>query len=213
MAATTEPGSQTDASGNGAGDGAALREESLAALEAVLMSSERPLKAGAIIDALRLLPYEDDALATLDEGGLARSIEALNAVYDETGRSFRIERVAAGYRVMTRPEHAPVIAALHRSRAPARLTRTQLETLSIIAYRQPVTRAELESIRGVACADVIRALMDRQLVKITGRAEELGRPMLYGTTPRFLDLFGLSSIKELPNPEDLAGSAEQSGGS
>jgi len=185
--------------------------ETLAALEAVLMSSDRASKPGAIIDALRLIPHEDDALETLDERTLEGAVAALNEQYDRTGRSFRIERVASGYRVMTRPEFAPVIAALHRSRAPSRLTRTQLETLSIIAYRQPVTRAELESIRGVACGDVIRALMERQLVKITGRAEELGRPMLYGTTPRFLDVFGLPSLSELPKPEELAGAGEQPG--
>ena len=77
-------------------------------------------------------------------------------------------------------------------------------TLSIIAYRQPITRAELEAIRGVACGEVVRTLMDRRLVKITGRAEELGRPMLYGTTRQFLDTFGLASVKDLPKPEELA---------
>jgi len=198
-----------EGSPGGSSDG--IDRETLAALEAVLMSSDRAIKPAAIIDALRLIPHHDDALETLDEQGLGHAIGALNADYEGTGRSFRIERVAAGYRVMTLPEFAPVIAALHRSRAPSRLTRTQLETLSIIAYRQPVTRAELESIRGVACGDVVRALMDRQLVKITGRAEELGRPMLYGTTPRFLDVFGLSSLAELPKPEDLIKSAEQPG--
>lgn len=187
-----------------------LSPDTLAALEAVLLSADRATKPQTIIDALKLLPYEDDALQTLDEHTLTRAIAALNDHYSSTNRAFTIERVAAGYRVMTRPEFAPVIAALQRAKAPSRLTRTQLETLAIIAYRQPITRAELEAIRGVACGDVVRALMDRQLVKITGRAEELGRPMLYGTTPRFLDLFGLASLKDLPKPEDLLAQATTS---
>lgn len=185
--------------------------QTLSALEAVLVSSDRAIKPQAVIDALKLLPFEDGSLDELDEARLGHAVGLLNEQYDETGRAFRIERVAAGYRVMTRPEFAPVIAALHRSRAPARLTRTQLETLAIVAYRQPVTRAELEAIRGVACGDVLRALVDRQLVKITGRAEELGRPMLYGTTPRFLDVFGLRSLKDLPKPEDFVRAGEPEG--
>ena len=84
-----------------------------------------------------------------------------------------------------------------------RLSRAALETLSIIAYRQPVTRASLEAIRGVACGEILRALLERRLVMIKGRAEELGRPMLYGTTKHFLDVFGLSSLKDLPKPEEF----------
>jgi len=177
-----------------------------AALEALLMTADRPIKAQAIIDPLNLLEQTKDPVTpeSLDE-----AIDTLNQEYESTNRSFRIERVAAGYRIMTLPEFATVVAAMHRARAGTRLTRTQLETLSIIAYRQPVTRAELENIRGVACGDIVRALMDRQLVKITGRAEVLGRPMLYGTTPRFLDTFGLASIKDLPKPEEVLGTLEQ----
>ncbi len=179
---------------------------SRAALEALLMTADRPLKAQAIIDPLNLLDPDSESITqeTLDA-----SIDALNEEYESAHRSFRIERVAAGYRIMTLPEHAPVVAAMHRARAGTRLTRTQLETLSIIAYRQPVTRAELENIRGVACGDIVRTLMDRGLVKITGRAEVLGRPMLYGTTPRFLDTFGLANLKDLPKPEDLLPTMEQ----
>lgn len=177
-----------------------------AALEAVLMTADRALKAQAIIDPLNLLESTADPIT---QESLDAAIDALNEDYESTNRSFRIERVAAGYRIMTLPEFAPVVAAMHRARAGTRLTRTQLETLSIIAYRQPVTRAELENIRGVACGDIVRALMDRGLVKITGRAEVLGRPMLYGTTPRFLDTFGLANLKDLPKPEELLPSMEQ----
>ena len=177
-----------------------------AALEALLMTADRPIKPQAIIDPLNLLNPEADPTTTQS---LEAAIDTLNEDYEATNRSFRIERVAAGYRIMTLPEFAPVVAAMHRARAGTRLTKTQLETLSIIAYRQPVTRAELENIRGVSCGDIVRALMDRQLVKITGRAEVLGRPMLYGTTPRFLDTFGLANIKDLPKPEEVLGTMEQ----
>lgn len=185
---------------------ARLDDHTRAALEALLMTADRPLKPQAIIDPLNLLDSKAD---TITQDSLEAGIDALNEEYKATNRSFRIERVAAGYRIMTLPDFAPVVAAMHRARASTRLTKTQLETLSIIAYRQPVTRAELENIRGVACGDIVRALMDRQMVKITGRAEVLGRPMLYGTTPRFLDTFGLANLKDLPNPEEVLGTLEQ----
>ncbi len=173
-------------------------------IEAMLVSSDRPLKPTAIVDALTI--HLDQ---TVSAKVIQKAIALLNAQYDEHRRAFRIEEVSGGYRLMTRPEHAPIVAAMHRSRATTRLSKPALETLSIIAYRQPITRAELESIRGVACGEVVRTLMDRRLVKITGRAEELGRPMLYGTTRQFLDTFGLASVKDLPKPEELADQMEQ----
>ena len=183
-----------------------LDEKTRAALEALLMTADRPIKPQAIIDPLNFL---DPDAAPITQQALEAAIDTLNEEYESTNRSFRIERVAAGYRIMTLPSFAPVVAAMHRARAGTRLTKTQLETLSIIAYRQPVTRAELENIRGVACGDIVRALMDKNLVKITGRAEVLGRPMLYGTTPRFLDTFGLANLKDLPKPEELLPTMEQ----
>lgn len=187
-----------------------LDDQARAALEAILMTADRPLKPQAIIDPLNLLGSNPDTTnpEPINQDTVDQAVDALNKEYESTNRSFRIERVAAGYRIMTLPDFAPVVAAMHRARAGTRLTRTQLETLSIIAYRQPVTRAELENIRGVSCGDIVRALMDRQLVKITGRAEVLGRPMLYGTTQRFLDTFGLANLKDLPKPEELLTSME-----
>jgi len=173
-------------------------------IEAMLVSADRPLKRAALVDALAV--HLD---RTLKASTIESAITLLNSQYDEHKRAFRIEEVSGGYRLMTRPEHAPIVAAMHRSRAATRLSKPALETLSIIAYRQPITRAELESIRGVACGEVVRTLMDRRLVKITGRAEELGRPMLYGTTRQFLDTFGLASLKDLPKPEELADQMEQ----
>jgi len=176
----------------------------LPGIEAMLVSSDRPLKASAIVDALAV--YLDRPVAVPI---VVEAISLLNGLYDEQERAFRIEEISGGYRLMTRSKFAPIVAAMHRARATTRLSKPALETLSIIAYRQPITRAELESIRGVACGEVVRTLMDRRLVKITGRAEELGRPMLYGTTRQFLDTFGLASVKDLPKPEDLADQMEQ----
>jgi segregation and condensation protein B len=180
-------------------------ESIFAPIESMLVSSDRPLKSSSLIDAISA--YLEFAVTPTH---IAEAVNALNIQYDQEGRAFRIEEISGGYRLMTRPEYAPIVAALHRSRATTRLSKPALETLSIIAYRQPITRAELESIRGVACGEVVRTLMDRRLVKITGRAEELGRPMLYGTTRQFLDTFGLASVKDLPKPEDLADQMEQS---
>ncbi len=162
-------------------------------VEAVLMTVDRPITAGKIADALELESAKP----------IGPAVEALNRTYEQTGRSFRIEQVAGGYQVLTQPEHQPVLARLHKTRADSKLSPAALETLAIVAYRQPVLRADIESIRGVASGEVLRSLMDRGLVKIVGRAEELGRPMLYGTTKQFLEVFGLSSLKDLPKTEEL----------
>ncbi len=176
----------------------------LAAVEAILLSVDRPIPAAKVAEPIA-------PVLGIEVGGaeIEAAVAALNAEYDAQGRAFRIEPVSGGFRLMTRPEHAPVIAAMHRARASTRLSRPALETLAIIAYRQPVTRAELEAIRGVACGEVLRSLLDRRMIRIAGRAEELGRPMLYGTTPQFLDAFGLATIKDLPKPEELADRLEQ----
>jgi len=141
-----------------------------------------------------------------DAAGIERveaAVAALNAQYEATGRAFRIERVSDGYRVMTLPVYGETIAAFHRARTGGRLTRAGVETLAIIAYKQPLTRAELEAIRGVSCGEVLKTLIERRLVTVKGRAEELGRPMLYGTTKGFLDQFGLASVKDLPTLAEL----------
>jgi segregation and condensation protein B len=140
----------------------------------------------------------EDALARVGD-----AVAALNASYERTGRSFRVEAVAGGYRVMTLSRYAADIARLRSVKVSARLSRAAVETLAIIAYKQPITRAELEAIRGVSCGEVLKSLLERRLVTIKGRAEELGRPMLYGTTREFLDHFGLASIKDLPTIEEL----------
>jgi segregation and condensation protein B len=173
---------------------APVSEEELALrVEAVLMTTDRPLASSKLAELLSA------------EGSKAinAAVAALNKVYEETGRSFRVESVAGGWQILTLAKYADVLAALHRSREQTRLSPAALETLAIIAYKQPVLRADIESVRGVASGEVIRSLMERHLVKIVGRAEELGRPMLYGTTKTFLEVFGLANLKDLPKVEEL----------
>jgi len=132
-----------------------------------------------------------------------QAAEQLNEIYEQSGRSFRAEQVANGWQFMTLPQYGEILSAVQRTRAATRLGPAAMETLAVVAYKQPVLRAEIEAIRGVACGEVLRTLMDRKVVKIVGRAEELGRPMLYGTTKRFLELFGLASLKDLPAVEQF----------
>ncbi len=165
-------------------------------VEALLFASERSLSETKMKTVLGI----EDEDAT---NQIKKAIDSLNKSYDGDSRAFRIERIAGGYRVMTREELAPLVSRLHEQRQQQKLSQAALETLSIIAYRQPVMRAEIEVIRGVACGDVLRGLMERRLVKIVGRAEELGRPMLYGTTKDFLTIFGLANLKDLPEVQGL----------
>jgi segregation and condensation protein B len=165
-------------------------------VEALLFASERSLSETKMKTVLGI---EDDN-ATKQ---IKLTIDSLNKSYDADSRAFRIERIAGGYKVMTREELAPLVSRLHAERQQQKLSQAALETLSIIAYRQPVMRAEIEVIRGVAAGDVLRGLMDRRLVKIVGRAEELGRPMLYGTTKEFLKIFGLANLNDLPEVQGL----------
>ncbi len=178
-------------------------------VEAVLLSTPRPVVTSALAHAAGLSARntEDENADPIVPNNAIEAVEgaiaALNEAYEATGRSFRIEALAGGWRVMTLPKFAGAIAAFHKAREAAGLSRAALETLAIIAYKQPITRAELESIRGVACGEVLRSLIDKRLVTIAGRAEELGRPLLYGTTRQFLDAFGLATLKDLPTLAEL----------
>ncbi len=168
-----------------------------ATIESVLVTLDRPTPASKLAEALTSGGQADVTVEDIDA-----AVERLNEQYGATGRSFRIERVGGGLRLMTLPAYAPAIACVRKSRESGRLSRAALETLAIVAYRQPITRADLEAIRGVACGEVLRSLLDRKFLMIKGRAEELGRPMLYGTTKHFLDQFGLASLKDLPPSAD-----------
>jgi segregation and condensation protein B len=167
--------------------------ERQATVEAVLFATDTPLKPARIAEVAEL-------------GGVRQvrsAIEALNARYEQMGCAFRIEEIAGGYQLLTLPEYHDVLSRLLRAKGESRLSQAALETLAIVAYRQPILRADVEAIRGVACGEVLRGLMDRLLVKIVGRAELPGRPMLYGTTRRFLEAFGLASLDDLPRVEQL----------
>lgn len=143
-------------------------------------------------------------LASLADGTEARTlVRLLNEVYDREERAFRVEEVAGGVRLLTRPCYAAWVRRLQQAPAETRLSGPALETLSVVAYRQPVLRAQIEAVRGVQCGEMLRQLMERDLVRIVGRADELGRPFLYGTTRRFLEVFGLRHLDELPRSDLL----------
>lgn len=186
----TEP----EASASGATAGGPLeREASLQRLEAVLFLAREPLT------TRKLSQY-----ANLADGTQARTlIRRLNGLYDQAGRAFRVEQVAGGFQLLSRRKFAPWLRRLEHVPRETRLSAPALETLAVIAYRQPVPRADIEAIRGVNCGEILRQLMERELVRIGGRSDELGRPYLYATTKRFLQVFGLVSLDELPRAEAL----------
>ncbi len=164
-----------------------------AVVEAILFASEKPLPAAKVSEIGEL-------------GGVRavrKAVETLNEQYEQTGRAFRIVEIAGGYQMQTQPEYNEVISRLSASRRESRLSQAAMETLAVVAYRQPVLRADIEAIRGVACGEVLRGLMEKNLVRIAGRADEIGRPILYGTTKHFLEIFGLSDLTELPKVEQL----------
>jgi segregation and condensation protein B len=170
-------------------------------VEAVLLSISRPLSEAKLVDMLGLgsVSAKDKMPATM----VKQAIDHLNTEYAQSGRSFRIERLAGGWQLLTLSKFGPLLTRVHGAKLQGRLTPAALDTLAIIAYRQPTLRSELEAVRGVACGDILRGLMERRLVRITGRAEELGRPMLYGTTSEFLRVFGISRIEDLPQAREL----------
>ena len=162
-------------------------------VEAVLFASDAPLAADEIARADEML----------DEDQVEDALQFLRAEYDDAARAFQIVEVAGGYQVLTRPEFAPYLERFDNVPRPSRLSGPAIETLAIIAYRQPTGRLEIEYVRGVGVSGVIRTLQDRRLIDIVGRAEGLGRPLLYGTTQHFLEHFGFRSLEDLPRPEEL----------
>ncbi len=177
-------------------------------VEALLLCSDRPVTDARIVEILGLDQIESRGkgqVETVRRDAVTKvhaAIAELNQQYASAGRTFRIEAVAGGRQILTLPAFGPIMARLRAARAEGRLSPAALETLAIVAYRQPILRADIESIRGVACGEVLRTLMERRLVRIVGRSEELGRPMLYGTTREFLRAFGLARIDDLPTAND-----------
>jgi len=172
---------------------AALPPDFAQRVEAALLGIDRPMPAAKLAELL----------GNVSAKAVNEAVASLNAVYEQTHRSFRIEQVAGGWQILTLPQYEDVLSALNRNKARSQLSPAALETLAIVAYKQPILRADVEAIRGVASGEMLRMLMERGLIKIAGRAEEIGRPILYGTTRQFLELFGLSSLKDLPKVEEL----------
>jgi len=168
------------------------REEKKRVLEALILAAPEPLPAARLAD---ILPH-----ATARE--VRELVEELNRDYLEQDRAFEIWEVAGGYQVRTRPEYAGYLQQLHTLR-PVRLSAAALEALAVVAYRQPATRAEVEHVRGVDSGATLRSLVERKLVRIAGHREVPGRPMLYATTRRFLEVFGLKGLDDLPTLRDL----------
>ena len=162
-------------------------------VEAILFASDAPLSPGEIARG-------DESL---DEDRVEEALAVLRAEYDNTARAFELREVAGGVQLMTRPEYAPYLERFDTVPKSSRLSGPALEALAIVAYRQPVSRLEVEYVRGVNSTGVIRTLLDRELIEAVGRGEGVGRPLLYGTTSRFLEHFGFPSMEHLPRPEEL----------
>jgi len=162
-------------------------------VEAVLFAADGPLAAGKIAQIV----------GAGDAREVRKHIAALNEKYEAAGCAFRIDEIAGGFQMLTLPQYNTWLSKLSRARQESKLSQAAMETLAIVAYKQPVLRADVEAIRGVSSGEMLNRLRELGLVKIVGRAEEPGRPMLYGTTRRFLDVFGLADLSELPKVEEL----------
>lgn len=169
------------------------RDGPLARLEAALFLADEPLPARKLAEA-----------AGLADGHEARRlIERLRGLFADDNSAFQIDDLGGGYQLLTRPAFHPWLLRLRRTGQDARLTPAALETLAVIAYKQPITRADVDALRGVGCGEIIRLLMEKGLVRVSGRHDSLGRPQLYGTTKRFLQAFGMHSLADLPEVESL----------
>jgi segregation and condensation protein B len=173
--------------------GALAREPRVAWLEAALLAADEPLTTRRLAAAAGLS----------DAAEARRLVRKLQALYDAGGSAFQIEEVAGGFQLLTRPEYHRWLLRVRRSAGDVRLTAVARETLAIIAYRQPIVRADIEVIRGVHCGEVLRLLLEKGLIRIAGRDNTLGRPQLYATTKKFLQVFGLKSLRDLPQADQL----------
>jgi len=168
------------------------RDEAKKVIEALLFVSDKPLS----VDTLR------DVLKDVDAAAIKAITDELNGEYAATGRSFQIKEIAGGFQILTDPVYSRWISLLYK-KGPDRLTGPSLETLAIIAYKQPITRSEIEAIRGVNVERILHTLEEKELIRTRGRLEAPGRPILYGTTTEFLQHFGLKSLDELPKLKEF----------
>ena len=186
-----------------------VRPALLRHLEALLFAAGEALTADELARCLRASVAPQMTGAQLED-----ALDELQADYQKPDRTYALVCHGGAWRLLTKPEYHPTLAALHKEREGKRLSRTALETLSVVAYRQPVTRADVEAVRGVGAGYAINKLLERELIAIVGRAEGPGRPLLYGTSARFMDYFGLRDLSGLPKlrevgePENAIGEAE-----
>jgi segregation and condensation protein B len=173
------------------GTGPLARDHHLAAIEAVLLAADEPLSARRLAAAA----------GVADAAEARRLVKRLQSLYEQDQSAFTVEELAGGYQLLTRPEFHRWLASLRQSQETLRLSGSARETLAIIAYRQPIMRADIEAIRGVQCGDMLRLLMEKGLIRIAGRHPSLGRPVLYGTTKKFLQVFGLQKLEDLPKSQ------------
>ena len=178
-------------------------------LEALLFASDKPISAAECVKylkgAVEAAPEDAEvaALAKTKQDAVAEALRELGAEYEEQQRGFRLVESGSGWKAVTAPDAVPWVRQLFPENRPARLSPSALETLAIVAYRQPITRADIEAVRGVNVDGVMQTLLERGVIRISGRADVPGRPLLYGTTEFFLEHFGLRSLDELPNCAEL----------
>jgi segregation and condensation protein B len=169
-------------------------------IEALIFASDDPITPAEIITAIKALDGADTEITDED---IEQTIDELNAKYEENGNAFTILKIAHGFVHATKPEHAKYVGYLSTEKTKRRLSQAALETLAIIAYKQPLTKPELESIRGVNSDYTLNTLLEKNLITIQGRAETVGRPLLYVTTDEFLKYFGLRAVTDLPKPREI----------
>lgn len=169
-------------------------------IEALIFAADEPLKPAEIVRAIKGIDGEDINITSDD---IQNVVNELNEIYEKNGRSFKIITVAEGYMFATRPENSKYLGYLSSEKSKRRLSQAALETLAIIAYKQPITKPEIEHIRGVNSDYILNTLLEKNLIAIKGRSETVGRPLLYATTDEFLIYFGLNKITDLPKPREI----------
>lgn len=169
-------------------------------IEAIIFSSDEPIPELEIIKAIQAIDGEEIEISTDD---VQKTVDELNSTYAQNNLAINIVKIANGFVHATKPEYAKYVGYLSSEKSKRRLSQAALETLAIIAYKQPLTKPELESIRGVNSDYILTALLEKKLITISGRAETIGRPLLYKTTDEFLKYFGLENLNDLPKPREI----------
>ena len=169
-------------------------------IEAIIFSSDEPIPESEIVNAIKVSDGDETEISAAD---IQQAVDELNSLYAQNNLAVNIVKIANGFTHATKPEYAKYVGYLSTEKSKRRLSQAALETLAIIAYKQPLTKPELESIRGVNSDYILTALLDKKLITISGRADSVGRPLLYKTTDEFLKYFGLNNLSDLPKPREI----------